>query len=89
MKIAAEKRLFWSLREGAEIDLSKRSQLDMYVQQVLSRGRLPDIQFLLAKIDRQDFTNSFRRIKRFLPGPVKRFWEEWLGDPNPSSKRNP
>jgi len=89
MKIVAEKRLFWNLREGAEIDLSKRSQLDMYVQQVLSRGRQADVQSLLAKVDRRDFKASFERIKAYLPRPVKRFWEEWFGNPEPSSKRNP
>lgn len=89
MKIGAERRLFWSLCEGAEIDLSRRSQLDMVVQQVLSRGRHADIRFLLAKVERQDFKRSFERIKRYLPRPVKRFWEEWLGYPDPSSKRNP
>lgn len=43
MKTVVDKRLFWFLKEGAELDLSKKSQLDMYVQQTLLRGKTSDI----------------------------------------------
>lgn len=80
MKTIAEKRLFWFLKEGTEIDLSNKAHLDMYVQQSLSSGKTSDVKKLLAIVSPSDLIASFKRIKNFLPDEVKRFWEEWLAD---------
>jgi hypothetical protein len=80
MKTLVEKRLFWFLKEGTELDLSDKAQLDMYVQQVLTRGKTSDIKRLFRIITPLVFYDSFTRIKNFLPKEVKRFWEEDLGD---------
>ena len=87
-KAIAEKRLFWFLKEGAEIDLSDNAQLDMYIQQVLSHGSTPDIKSLLKMIESSAITNSFNRIKNFLPKEVKMFWEDWFGDINKFREKN-
>lgn len=82
MKTVAEKRIFWFLKEGSELDLSNRSHLDMYVQQILLRGRTVDIKNLLKIVALSDFTDSFKRLKNFFPKEVRRFWEEFLADIN-------
>ena len=48
MKITADPRLFWFLKEKARLDLNKPSSLDLYAQQVLTRGRSTDVKELLA-----------------------------------------
>jgi len=80
MKTIVEKRLFWFLKENAELDLSKNTCLDMYIQHILSRGRTSDVKRLLKLVDTSDFIESLSRIKKFLPQEVKRFWEEWPGN---------
>jgi len=90
MKAATEKRLFWFSREGAELDLSNQTHLDMYVQQTLSRGKTLDVKMLFQKINHPDFIESFNRVKDFLPKEVRAFWEEWLGDSHgPTEKDTP
>jgi hypothetical protein len=88
MKIKAEKRLFWFLKENVELDLSNRAHLDMYVQHTLSRGKTSDIRKLIRTIPLSDFAESFGRIKDFLPEEVTRFWEEWVGDINKPAKED-
>lgn len=88
MKIRAERRLFWFLKDGAEIDLSERSNIDMFVQQILSHGRADDIKKLLHTIGYHEFIESFQRIKNFLPKEVKKFWEESLGDIDRNSEKD-
>ncbi len=88
MKTTVDKRLFWFLKDGAEIDLSNNSDLDMFVQQILSRGKTTDIKSLLKLLTPQDFSESFHRISDFLPQEVKIFWEEWFGDFNKHSEKN-
>lgn len=88
MKTVAEKRLFWFLKEGVEFDFSNKTHLDMYVQQILTRGRASDIKKLLGLVKTQDFIESFHRIKNFLPQEVKRFWEEGLGDTDRPPEKN-
>lgn len=88
MKTTAEKRLFWFLREGTELDLSQKSQLDMYIQQTLTRGKSSDVKRLLRVIKPSDFIESFNRIKNFLPEEVKKFWEKGLGDINKPAKKD-
>ena len=88
MKTTVEKRLFWFLKEGAEIDLANAPHMDMYVQQVLSRGHTSDIRTLLRIVSPLDLSNSFARIRNFLPPEVKMFWEEWFGDTHKSSEQD-
>jgi len=80
MKTVIEKRLFWFLKEGAELDVSNKTHLDMFVQQTLSRGKTSDIKKLFKIIPPSDFIGSFSRVKNFLPKEVRRFWEACLGD---------
>jgi len=88
MKTVVEKRLFWFLREGTELDLSNKTHLDMYIQQTLSKGRTSDVKKLLKEVKPRDFVESFGRIKRFLPKEVRAFWDEWLGNLDQSTKKD-
>jgi hypothetical protein len=88
MKTLVEKRLFWFLKEGTELDLSNKTHLDMFIQQTLSRGRTSDVKNLFKMIDIRDFIQSFNRTKNFLPKEVRTFWEEWLGNNNQSAKED-
>ena len=88
MKTTVEKRLFWFLKEGTEFDLADESYLDIYVQQVLTRGNSSDIRALLRIVSPIDFKNSFYRIQNFLPHEVKSFWEEGFGDTHESSEQD-
>lgn len=76
------------MKDDADLDLSESSNLDMFVQQVLSHGRADDVRKLLRTIEYEDFSQSFQRIKNFLPKEVKKFWEESIGDINKTSKKN-
>ncbi|HCX90510.1 MAG: hypothetical protein COW04_10230 [Deltaproteobacteria bacterium CG12_big_fil_rev_8_21_14_0_65_43_10] len=80
MKIRPPKRLFWFIKEGTEIDLSDKRQLDMYVQQIMSRGITSDVKGLFDIMSKNELLGSFARIKIFLPSEVRKFWEEALGD---------
>ena len=88
MKVITGKRLFWFLEEGTELDLSNKAHLDMYIQQILTRGRTSDIKNLFKIIKPLDFVESFDRIKPFLPKEIKQFWEEGLGDINKPAKKD-
>lgn len=88
MKTIAEKRLFWFLKDGTELDLSNKGHLDMYVQQVFSRGKTSDIKRLLKILKTSDIVESFERIKNFLPKEVRCFWEDALGDINRPAKKD-
>ena len=50
MKVSADKRLFWFLKDNTELDLDSPAILDMYVQQVLMYGKAQDIKSLFKKI---------------------------------------
>lgn len=78
MKIVPEKRLFWFLKDGAEIDLADPAELDMYVQQVISRGRSADVSELLRVLGADKLRSSLERIKRFVPAEITMFWAEIL-----------
>jgi len=80
MKISADKRLFWFLKDNTELDLDSPAILDMYVQQVLMYGKAQDIKSLFKKIGFIKFKQSFERIKPFLSEEVRRFWEDFLGN---------
>ena len=49
MKVNADKRLFWFLKDNTELDLDSPAILDMYVQQVLMYGKAQDIKSLLRR----------------------------------------
>jgi hypothetical protein len=65
MEIVAQKKLFWFLKEGTRFDLSNKGHRDMYIQQVLSRGRTADVQELFRIVEASDFQESFSRIRNF------------------------
>lgn len=88
VKTLVEKRLFWFLKDGTELDLSNKTHLDMFIQQTLSKGRASDVKSLFRMIGIRDFIRSFNRIKNFLPREVKNFWEEWLGNINQPTKED-
>jgi len=46
MEIIADKELFWFLKDGVSIGLSNKAFRNMYIQQVLSRGKTSDIKQL-------------------------------------------
>jgi len=89
MKIAAKKRLFWYLKEGQELDFESPGHVDMYVQQVLSQGRVEDIKEMLRVLSPESFLVSFGRIKKYLPKEVRKFWEDGLGSADRHPKENP
>ncbi|MBM4332528.1 MAG: hypothetical protein FJ117_15150 [Deltaproteobacteria bacterium] len=89
METTVQKNLFWFLKDNTRLDLSKKAHRDMYIQQVLSRGRTADVQELFKVIGPSDFKDSFGRIQKFLPKEVRRVWEEWLGDINRPTERDP
>lgn len=89
MKTVAERKLFWYLKNGTELDLENLSHLDMYVQQILTHGKAEDIQKMLSLLTPETFRESFGRIKRFLPKEVRRFWEDGLGDTGENTERHP
>lgn len=80
MKIKLNNKLFWFARDGFELDLADPSSLEMYVQQVVSRGREKDVKELLANVDTNQLKIIFSRIGRFLPREVKDFWEDFFAD---------
>lgn len=80
MKIIANKALFWFLQDGTELNMEKPEHIDLYIQQTLSYGSLKDIKELFHIISLNTFWESFERIKKFLPLPIRKFWEEYHGD---------
>ena len=86
MKIIPDKRLFWFLKEDFPLDLTDSSNMDMYVQQVLTRGRTEDVKALLKCIEIELLRESFQRVRPFLPREVKLFWEDFLGNDHQTSK---
>jgi len=80
MKVLADKRLFWFLKEGSLLDLSKPQVLDTYVQQIISRGGAGDIKTLFENITLEQFKQAFFRIENFLPVEVRKFWRDFFGN---------
>lgn len=80
MKIVAQRRLFWFLKDNMKLDLSNPSVLDMYIQQVIMYGRVEDISTLFSKTNLSQFKNAFMRLSRFLPLEVRKFWEDAIGN---------
>lgn len=78
MNILVNKNLFWFLKDNISLDLSNAADLEMYMQQVLSRGRLEDVKTIIKKVDSKRFKEVFLKIKRFLPLEVRTFWEDFI-----------
>lgn len=78
MNISPNKKLFWFLKENVSLDLSNAADLELYVQQVLSRGRREDVNALLTTVDFERFKQVFFKIKRFFPWEVRAFWEDFI-----------
>lgn len=78
MNISPNKKLFWFLKDNVSLDLSHAADLELYVQQVLSRGRLEDVKALLTIVDFERFKQVFLKIKRFFPREVQAFWEDFI-----------
>jgi len=78
VELVPDKRLFWFLKDDVRFDLSVPSQLDMYLQQVLTHGISDDIKFLFKNITITQFEESFTRCKTFLPLEIRKFWEHAL-----------
>lgn len=78
MKISPDKNLFWFLKDSVSLDLSKSTDLELYVQQVLSMGRFEDVKTLLTVVDFEQFKLVFEKIKRFFPREVRTFWEDFI-----------
>lgn len=79
-KIIPDPNLFWNLKPGVTFDQDNPSDLDMYIQQVLTRGGAQDVRTLLKTIDRGRLQTAFGRVKRFLPAEVRSFWEGTFGN---------
>lgn len=80
MDIIPDKNLFWFLKEGITLDLNEPSVLDMYVQQIITRGRAEDVRALLKRLDFMELERSLRRLEHFLPPEVRRFWRDFIED---------
>jgi hypothetical protein len=89
MKIAAKKRLCWYFKDGQEFDLDNPGHVDMYVQEVLSQGRVEDIKEMLRVLSPESFLASFGRVKKYLPKEIRIFWEDGLGSASGHPKGNP
>ncbi len=83
MRIKLNKNLFWFLKplkdgEGFSLDLSRPSEFEMGLQQVLSRGRAEDVKLLLRQVPFDRFKKTFSNIKHFLVWEVRKFWEDFI-----------
>lgn len=80
MKIKADRRLFWFMKEDIVFDISDTKSIDMYVQQVLTHGATKDIKKLIKLIGLDTLKKSLTRVKNFLPAEVRSFWESSIGN---------
>ncbi len=78
MNVSPNKKLFWFLKDDVSLDLSKPADLELYVQQVLSRGRFEDVKTLLIAVERERFKQAFLKMKQFFPWEVRAFWEDFV-----------
>ncbi|MGB9612974.1 MAG: hypothetical protein ACPL4K_02195 [Candidatus Margulisiibacteriota bacterium] len=89
MNITPNKRLFWFLKDGVDLDLDDPPTLDMYVQQVITHGKTDDIKHLLKIVKPQKLKESLSHLKGFLPDEVEKFWEDFIGSTYSASEGNP
>lgn len=78
MKIFPESRLFWFLKKGISLDLSDPSNLELYLQQVMTRGGAEDVRTLLKTVTREQLKSALEKLKHFLPAEVRMFWEDFV-----------
>ena len=78
MNVMPNKRLFWFLKDNLPLDLSDPSTLEMYVQQVISKGTTQDVRHLLRNVEFKCFKQVFANIRHFLPWEVRTFWEDFI-----------
>jgi len=76
--ITPDRHLFWFIKDGEQLNLNEPSELDMYVQQVITRGGTEDVKGLLKSVDFKRLTESFKRIENFLHDGVRGFWEDFI-----------
>ena len=76
--ITSDRHLFWFIKDGKQLDLNESSELDMYVQQVITRGGTDDVKGLLRMVDFKRLTESLNRIEHFLQDGVRGFWEDFI-----------
>ena len=79
-KIVVDRRLFWFLKDGTELDLGDMAILDMYVQQVITHGGSQDIKRLFETVSLKNLNVSLKRIERFISVEIKNFWEDFFAD---------
>jgi len=79
-EVLADKRLFWFLKEGTNLNLSEPWVLDMFVQQTITRGRTEDIKALLKLLTIEELERVLDSIGRFVPEEVRMFWEDFIED---------
>jgi hypothetical protein len=82
----AKIELFWFLKKDAVFDLDDPKARQIYVQQVLSKGREDDIRELFRDIGREEVRIQFEQAKHFLPVEVRLFWENFFADHHTVSK---
>ena len=78
MKDQFDQKLFWFAPKESRWDVSNPGMVRTVVQQVLTHGRMKDVEQLLKRIPRQEFRRVFEALKRFLPTPVSSFWEVYF-----------
>ena len=80
MKTILDSNLFWFIKPGTQLDLNVPYSRDMFVQQVITTGKVNDIKNLIQLIKLDVLEESFKRIKRYLPKNVRYFWEDAFGN---------
>ena len=63
----------------AKLNMSDQTNVELYVQQVMTKGNIEDVQKLLADIGEEKTGQIFLRLKNFFPSGVRRFWEDFFG----------
>lgn len=78
-KVSPKSHLFWFLKEKTQLDLTEPSVRDMYVRQVITRGRAQDVRSLLKTVNLRELKESLQRLRRFIPREIRDFWEDYIG----------
>jgi len=71
-------RLFWFMKPDTHWDFSDQGMVRTYVQQILTHGRLEDVQLLLKQLPSDQFRETFIKLGPFLPRRVCLFWEAFF-----------
>lgn len=78
--ITPDRHLFWFVKEDKKLDLNDPSELDMYIQQVITRGGTEDVRVMLRYVDFERLVKSMKRIENFLPDGVGDFWKNYINE---------